>query len=115
MGKHAPFPPGVKMGMLTLDRGNLRLQVFVGDDGMGFVIFALQILTYVIIADAILSWIVPARDRFPRNITTRITEPLYAPIHRLLDPQKTGGIDLAPLVVIFALQALMNLLARLAL
>lgn len=78
-------------------------------------ITALQVLTYVIIADAILSWVVPSKDRFPRNVTSKITEPLYAPVHKVLDPAKTGGIDLAPIVVIFLIQALAGLLARMSL
>lgn len=81
---------------------------------MAFVLLALQLLTYVIIADAILSWIVPDTGRFPRNITSRITGPLYAPIRRVLDPSKTGGLDFSPLIVILVIQALMSLLSRAA-
>ncbi len=81
---------------------------------MSFVLTFLNILTYVIIADAILSWLIPSPDRFPRNITSRITAPLYKPVHLILDPRKTGGIDLAPLVIIFAIRALETLLVRAA-
>jgi uncharacterized protein YggT (Ycf19 family) len=79
---------------------------------MEFVFIALKVLTYVIIADAVFSWVFPSRERLPRSITARITDPLYAPIHRVLDPRKTGGIDLAPLVVLGLIQLISSVLAR---
>jgi uncharacterized protein YggT (Ycf19 family) len=82
---------------------------------VGLIITALHLLTYLIIADEILSWVIPSRERFPRKLTARITEPLYAPVHRVLDPRKTGGIDLAPIVLIFAIQAVISILIRLSL
>jgi YggT family protein len=81
---------------------------------MEFLILALKLLTYVIIGDAILSWIQPP-NKFPRSLTSRLTAPLYAPIHKVLDPQKTGGFDIAPILVIVALQVISNVLARSAL
>ena len=60
----------------------------------------------VILADAVLSWGIPATDAFPRSITSLITGPLYAPIHAVLSPKMTGNIDLAPLIVLIALQAI---------
>jgi uncharacterized protein YggT (Ycf19 family) len=70
---------------------------------MSAVIFALQMLSYLIIADAILSWIQPAGDKFPRSVTAKITEPLYRPLHKLIEPKKTGGLDLAPLILLVAI------------
>lgn len=75
---------------------------------MMFLALALQILMYIVIADAVLSFVAPLRERFPRNITSKITEPLYRPIHRVLDPKKTGNLDLAPMVVIVGIQLLRN-------
>ena len=34
----------------------------------------------------------------------RITEPVLAPVRRLLPPWKTGGLDLSPLIVLIAIQ-----------
>lgn len=79
---------------------------------MMFLVFALQILSYVVIADAVLSFLVPSRDQFPRNITSKITEPLYRPIRRVLDPRKTGNFDLSPMVVIVAIQVIRSLIVR---
>lgn len=78
---------------------------------MEFVILLLGGVSYLIIGDAILSWFMP-RDRFPRSLTSKLTEPLYRPIHAILDPQKTGGIDLAPIAVLVVLQLVRNALAR---
>ena len=68
--------------------------------------FVINALCLVILADAVLSWVIPATDAFPRNITSLITGPLYAPIHAVLNPKMTGNIDLAPLVLLVALQAI---------
>jgi YggT family protein len=77
---------------------------------MSAVIFALEMLSYLIIGDAILSWIQPNPDRFPRKITSLLTEPLYKPIHMLINPQKTGGLDLAPLIVLVGIRLVVNAL-----
>jgi uncharacterized protein YggT (Ycf19 family) len=35
-----------------------------------------------------------------------VTGPLYAPIHAVLNPKMTANIDLAPLILLVALQAI---------
>ena len=72
----------------------------------------LELLSWVVIADALLSWVVRDPSRFPRNLTTRITEPMYRPIRRVIDPSKTGGLDLSPLIVILLIQGVRALLLR---
>jgi uncharacterized protein YggT (Ycf19 family) len=37
---------------------------------------------------------------------------MYRPIRRILDPAKTGGLDLSPLIIIFLIQGVRALLAR---
>ena len=81
---------------------------------VGFILLALKLLSWIIIGDAILSWIMPSTEKFPRNVTSRITEPLYKPVHLILDPRKTGGFDLAPLIVLVAIQLISNVLVRYA-
>jgi len=61
----------------------------------------LDVLKWLVIIDAILSWFV-AVDRFPRSLTQLVLGPVYAPIHRVLAGQ-TGSIDLAPLLVLAVL------------
>jgi len=80
---------------------------------MGFIFLLLRGISLIVIIDAVSSWFVPGRDRFPRNLTGRITEPLYRPIRKVVDPEKLGGIDISPLIVLVALQGIATLLSRL--
>lgn len=77
---------------------------------MGFLSLLIQGLIWIVIADALLSWVVPSPDKFPRSITNRIAGPICAPIRALIDPKKTGGIDLSPMLAIFLLQGLRMIL-----
>lgn len=79
---------------------------------MDFVFFLLRGLSFIVLIDALSSWIVPGRDQFPRNILGHITEPLYRPVRAVLDPARFGGIDFSPLVVLMTLQVGAGLLAR---
>lgn len=72
----------------------------------------LTALQYLIFADVILSWVMPDTTRFPRNITGQITEPLYAPIRALLRPERTGGLDFSPMIVLLLLHAMEVMLRR---
>jgi YggT family protein len=77
----------------------------------------LRLLTYLIIAQAILSWLVAFNvintyNDFVRsflNFLDRITEPLYRPIRRILPD--FGGIDFSPIVVLLLIYILRILLA----
>ena len=77
---------------------------------MGFVILCLNGLIYLIIIDAILSWF-QSPTAMPRKLTSTLTTAMYTPIHAIVSPQKTGGIDFSPLIWIFGLQFLMGFLA----
>ncbi|HKT14279.1 MAG TPA: YggT family protein [Allosphingosinicella sp.] len=80
----------------------------------------LQVITYLIIAQAILSWLVAfnvinTSNDFVRtflNALDRITEPLYRPIRRVLPD--FGGLDFSPLVVLLLIAVLRILLRGLA-
>ena len=80
----------------------------------------LRVLTYIIIAQAIISWLVAfnvvnTHNDFVRtflNALDRLTEPLYRPIRRLLPD--FGGIDFSPLVVLLLIAAVRILLRGLA-
>jgi YggT family protein len=81
----------------------------------------LQLLVWLIIGQAILSWLVAfnvinTSSPFVRSLLTgldRLTAPLYRPIRRLLPD--FGGIDFSPLVLILAIQILRTLIDGLAL
>lgn len=77
----------------------------------------INIYIWVIIIAALISWVRP--DPYNPIVQTlyRLTEPVYAWVRRYI-PTIFGGIDLAPLIVIIALQFidlfLVKLLLRLA-
>ena len=80
----------------------------------------LKVLTWIIIIQAILSWLVAFNvintyNDFVRsmlNALDRMTTPLYRPIRRLLP--SFGNIDFSPLVVLLLIAVLRILLAGLA-
>jgi YggT family protein len=73
----------------------------------------LSFLQLIVVADAILSWVTPDSTKFPRNITTQITDPLYAPIRAILRPERMG-LDVSPIVVLLLIQLMRGMLARAA-
>ena len=79
---------------------------------MEFLFLLIMGVLAVVVVDAIASWFVRTPNGFPRNITGPIVEPLYAPIRKILSPEKTGGLDLSPLIVIVGLQVLENVLRQ---
>jgi YggT family protein len=80
---------------------------------MMLIVQVLHLFSGFLILEAILSWMVGPHD-FPRNHTRKLTEPLYAPLRRVMNPQKTGGLDLSPLVWIFGIQIVAGALAGVA-
>ena len=78
--------------------------------------FLLRVVMYIIIAQAILSWLVAfnvinTHNDFVRSFLRaldRMTEPLYRPIRRILPD--FGGIDFSPLVVLLIISVLRILL-----
>jgi YggT family protein len=80
----------------------------------------LRVLTYVIIAQAILSWLVAFNvintyNDFVRSFLSaldRLTEPLYRPIRRIMPD--FGGIDFSPMVVLLLIYVVRILLSGVA-
>lgn len=72
----------------------------------------LDVVTFVIFAHVILSWLISFQVLNPRQPVVgqiwdglgRLLEPLYGPVRRILPPM--GGLDLAPLVVLLGVYAL---------
>ena len=77
---------------------------------------AVDLYIWLLIASAVLSWLVAfnvvnTRNRFVYTVTDflyRITEPALRPIRRLLP--NLGGIDISPVILIFALLFLQGIL-----
>jgi len=78
--------------------------------------FALDILWFFILAHVVMSWLVSfqvlnIRQPLVAQIwygLERVLEPIYRPIRRMLPPM--GGLDLAPMVLIFGVFALRTIL-----
>ena len=72
-------------------------------------ILAIDIFTFIIIAQVILSWLVAfdvINIRSPQaqnlvGLIRKITDPVYKPIQKYVPP--IGGIDITPLIVIIGL------------
>ena len=61
----------------------------------------LDIYSWILIIRAILSWVNPNPYNPVVQILYRITEPVLAPVRRVVPP--VGGLDLSPLVVLVAI------------
>jgi YggT family protein len=87
----------------------------------GIVDMVLQLLVWIIIIQAILSWLVAfnvinTSSNFVRTLLTgldRLTAPMYRPIRKILPD--FGGIDLSPIVLILAIQVVRKLVEGVAL
>ena len=88
---------------------------------VNIVIMVLQWIVWLIIAQAILSWLVAfnvinLQNRFVDGLYTflnRVTEPLLRPIRRILPD--LGGIDLSPMVLILLIIVIQRMLPALLL
>ena len=75
---------------------------------MPFLANLIDLYSLVVLVAVILSW-VPLDRRNPLvTITHALTEPILAPIRNVLPPM--GGLDLSPMLLLFALQLFKNLL-----
>ena len=76
---------------------------------IGFIVYVIQLYIWVIIASAILSWliafnVVNTSNRFVYSVADmlyRVTEPTLRPIRRILP--NLGGIDISPVILILFL------------
>ena len=69
---------------------------------LGVVQLAASVATVIVIVAAVLSW--TGNRSLVREVFERLTEPLLAPVRKLIP--LVGGVDLSPLVLVIALQAL---------
>ena len=69
------------------------------------------IYIWIIIARAILSWLIPYPYHPVVRLIYRLTEPILRPLRRRL-PVIYGGVDLSPLIIILALFILRSLLVH---
>lgn len=62
---------------------------------------------WAVLISVILSWVLPDPYHPFTQIVRSLTEPVMAPARRILPPM--GGLDLSPIIVLFAIQFLMVL------
>lgn len=77
---------------------------------MQLLFYALDVLWWIIIVDAVLSW-VQQPHQMPRKLLMRVTDPLYAPFRAILSPEKTGGFDLSPIALLLLIRVAKTALA----
>ncbi|MGB8623775.1 MAG: YggT family protein [Paracoccaceae bacterium] len=78
----------------------------------------LDVVWFVIIVQIIMSWLISFQVLNPRQPLvaqlwfglSRLLEPIYMPIRRMLPD--TGGLDLAPLIVLIGIYALRIIIAN---
>jgi len=84
-----------------------------------FLYQAIEIYTFVIIASVVVSWLItfnvismdhPAAKNLV-SILGRLTDPVMRPVQKYVP--SIGGIDISPIVVLFALMFLQNIIVRL--
>ena len=83
-----------------------------------FIIYVLQIIIWIVVVQAILSWLVAfnvvnTHNQFVRTVLTtldRLIEPMLRPIRRFMPD--LGGIDLSPMVLILLLIFVRDVLLR---
>ncbi len=76
---------------------------------IGFVMMLITLVIYLVVAQAIISWLVAfnvinTHNQFVRTVLTyldRLVDPMVRPIRRFMPD--LGGIDLSPAVLIIAL------------
>jgi YggT family protein len=75
---------------------------------MPFLARLIDLYSLVVVVAVVLSWIQLDPRSPPVTITRALTEPLLAPIRRVLPPM--GGLDVSPMVLLIALQIVKGLL-----
>lgn len=67
-----------------------------------FVDYILNIYLFVVIAAAVITWVQPNPYNPIVRFLFQVTEPIYARIRRII-PTNFGGLDIAPMILIFAI------------
>jgi len=78
---------------------------------IGFLLSELAyIYSFIIIAAAIVSWL-PVSPFHPIvKFLRSATEPVLRPLRRLIPPERTGNLDISPVIALFLIQLAIRLL-----
>lgn len=78
---------------------------------LALVYYLLEILKWLIIARAIMSWFMsPYSDHPIARMLRRVTDPILRPISEMVPVM--GGLDISPLLAFFAIQLLQMVVVR---
>lgn len=77
---------------------------------LGILLTLLQLLTFALIGRAILSWVDPRGGWAISRILADLTEPIMAPLRRVIPP--IGMLDISFIVAIVLIQVLERLLRQ---
>jgi YggT family protein len=75
-----------------------------------FVYVFCQLLSLIIVARSLLSWVAPNPYEQPMRLLLEITEPILAPLRRIVP--RIGMIDITPVIAILILQLVGELVLR---
>ena len=76
--------------------------------GVGLLSLALDAYSLVVLVSVVVSWLNLADDNPLVNVTRTLTEPVLAPIRRLLP--SSAGIDISPMVLLLGIRLLKRVL-----
>ena len=71
---------------------------------LGLLLSLLDIYSWVVIIRALISWVGPDPYNPIVQILSRLTEPVLRPLRKLVPPERMGGLDLTPLILILLIQ-----------
>jgi len=72
----------------------------------------LDLYVIVIIAAALISWIQPNPYNPIVRFLRQITEPVLRPVRQLVPPEKLGGLDISPIIVIVIIRWFVPVILR---
>lgn len=78
---------------------------------INFLWLLVTLATLLIFVRVILSWVMPRGGGQLVAVVYQLTEPILAPIRRVLPP--TAGLDWSPLIALIILWAIQGMIARL--
>ena len=75
---------------------------------MSLLLFLLDLYSFVVFVSVALSWLRLSPDNPVVRVTSALTEPLLAPLWRVIPP--VGGFDLTPMALLLLIQLVKRLL-----
>ncbi len=76
-------------------------------------LLVLEVYKWILIAACIVTWVPNLSRRNPVvSLLFDLTEPVLRPLRRLIPPEKTGYLDLSPLIAFFIINIIQTVIAR---